>query len=167
MKKMNPLLFLPALIIVILDQATKLFIARSIHLDDTIPVVEGFFNLVHIRNRGMAFGMMNRPELGPAFYILVCVTLLAIMLLIYWLMHIGQGNRGLKFGLSLILGGATGNLIDRVFQKEVIDFLDFFIGRFHWPSFNIADSAITIGTVLVLLNLVFFKAAEKTESLGK
>lgn len=144
-----------------LDQLSKQLVARNIPLYDTIPVIRGFFNLVHIRNRGMAFGIMNRSEVGLEFYILVCATCLAVLILVYWILHPGDGEMGLKFGLSLILGGAVGNLIDRIYLKEVIDFLDFFIGHYHWPSFNMADSAITIGTILVAANIILFKTTDK------
>ena len=113
MKTVNPLILYPALTVVILDQATKLLISMNIPLYDSIPIIKGFFNLVHIRNRGMAFGMMNRPDVSIGFYILILATFLAVILLIYWLINLDEGDKVLRLGLSLILGGAVGNLIDR------------------------------------------------------
>ncbi|MBW2610232.1 MAG: signal peptidase II [Deltaproteobacteria bacterium] len=148
------MLALPALAVILLDQISKLIVIRTIHIYDSISVIKGFFNLVHVRNRGMAFGLMNRPDVGFSFYFLVAATFTAIILLVYWFSRFKHEDRRLVLGLSLILGGAIGNLIDRLRFKEVIDFLDFFIGSYHWPAFNLADSAITIGTLWLAVNLL-------------
>ena len=120
-------------------------------------MIDGFFNLVHIRNRGMAFGLMNRQDNGFLHLILVVAVLTAIIVLVYWFYRLRNDRGYLLLGLSLILGGALGNLIDRLRLREVIDFLDFFIGSYHWPSFNIADSAISVGTIWVALNILFIR----------
>lgn len=145
----------PALAIICLDQISKLAVVKYIGLHETLPVITGFFNLVHIRNRGMAFGLMNRPGFDFAFYFLVIASLTAVVVIMIWLLRLKRNDRCLTLGLSLILGGALGNLADRLRLREVIDFLDFFVGTYHWHTFNIADSAITVGTLLVAVILLF------------
>ena len=152
---------LPAAIIVVIDQASKIIVAETIRFHDSITVIKGLFNLVHVRNKGMAFGLMNRPDANFGFYILVAATIIAVILLIYWLSTLKAGENGLRLGLSLILGGAAGNLIDRIRLGEVIDFLDFYISTHHWPSFNVADSAITVGTIFVAFSLFFQGTSEE------
>ena len=145
----------PALIIVVLDQITKWAIVRNLRVFESVPVVTGFFNLVQVRNRGMAFGLMNRPDIGFASYFLLTASLVAVVLILLWFFTLKGNDNQLTVGLSLILGGALGNIIDRVRLGEVIDFLDFYLGSYHWPAFNLADSAITVGTLFVALNLIF------------
>jgi signal peptidase II len=103
----------------------------------------------------MAFGFLNRPDFDFAFYFLVIASMTAVAIIVIWLLRLKRDERFLTLGLSLILGGALGNLIDRLRLREVIDFLDFYIGTYHWHTFNIADSAITVGTFLVAVILVF------------
>jgi len=145
----------PALAVVLLDQLSKFAILHSLRVYESIPVLNGFFNLVHIRNRGMAFGIMNRQDVDLPFYFLLAATIGAIILLVFWFFRLKQGPSRMILGLSLILGGAIGNLIDRLRFGEVIDFLDFYVGPYHWPAFNVADSAITVGTFLVAISLLF------------
>ncbi|MFH0844017.1 MAG: signal peptidase II [Pseudomonadota bacterium] len=154
MKRYNRL-FLPALAVVICDQLSKYAVVRSIHLHDVVPVIEGFFNLVHVRNRGMAFGIMNRSDMDFGLYILVAATIGAILLLVFWFQRLHKEEWRMALGLPLILGGAAGNLIDRIRLKEVIDFLDFYVKGYHWPAFNVADSAITVGTIWIAFNVIF------------
>jgi signal peptidase II len=154
-KRSDHLLLWPALIVVILDQLSKYLIQATIPLHGSIPILGGFFDLVHVRNRGFAFGLMNRPT-GPLFFaFLVAATTGALILLFYWFRRLRDRNWTVILGISLILGGAVGNLIDRLRYREVIDFLDFYVGPYHWPAFNLADSAITIGTIGVALNMLF------------
>jgi len=149
------LIIWPALTVVLLDQISKYVVLKNLRLHESVPVVVGFFNLVHIRNRGMAFGLMNRPDINFGFYFLVVAALGAVILLLFWLFKLKKDGSRITLGLSLILGGALGNLIDRLRFREVIDFLDFYLGTYHWPAFNIADSAITVGTFWVAINLFF------------
>jgi signal peptidase II len=153
-KRNYHLLILPALATIVLDQISKYIVLRSIEVHESIPVISGFFNLVHTRNRGMAFGLLNRPGSDFSFYFLVAATFTAVVLLLFWFTKLKNEQRRLIFGLSLILGGAIGNLIDRLRFREVIDFLDFCLGPYHWPAFNLADSAITVGTFWVAINLL-------------
>ena len=145
----------PALAVVLLDQLSKFAILHTLQVYGSVPVLNGFFNLVHIRNRGMAFGIMNRQDVDLPFYLLLAATIGAIILLVFWFFRLKQGPSRTILGLSLILGGAIGNLIDRLRFGEVIDFLDFYVGPYHWPAFNVADSAITVGTFLVAISLLF------------
>lgn len=108
----------------------------------------------------MAFGFMNRPDMNFGFWVLVSATVLAIGLLLVWFCRMEDENNWMTLGLSLILGGALGNLIDRVRLHEVIDFLDVYVGSYHWPAFNVADASITVGAFMVGLNL-FLKPPEK------
>ncbi|MBW1999448.1 MAG: signal peptidase II [Deltaproteobacteria bacterium] len=149
------LFFYPASIIVLLDQASKVAISRTIPAYGTLPVIKGFFNLVHVKNRGIAFGLMNRPEGILTTYLLPIATVAVILLLIYLYFKIKSEGNKIVLGLSLVLGGAVGNLIDRLLLGHVLDFLDFHIGSLHWPAFNIADASITVGALWVAGNMLF------------
>jgi signal peptidase II len=145
----------PALAVVLLDQITKWVVDRTLQENESITVLRGFFDLVHVRNRGMAFGLLNRPDLNLGFYFLVFATLGAMVLLLVWMFKLKDEERRIIPGLSLVLGGAVGNLIDRLRLGEVIDFLDLYLGPYHWPSFNVADSAVTVGAFWVAAYLLF------------
>jgi signal peptidase II len=159
-KKTTLLFLVPALAVVALDQISKIVLAYNIPKYASIPVIKGFFNLVHVRNRGMAFGLMNRPGHGFKFYFLIAATLGAIVLLLFWFRKMKDEDHNMTIGISLILGGAVGNLIDRIRLGEVIDFLDFHIGSYHWPAFNVADAAITIGIFWLAVNTLFRKSSK-------
>jgi signal peptidase II len=135
---------------VALDQATKLMVAKALPLGTQVPVIRGFFNLVHIHNRGAAFGLLANWSLDVArvFFVLTTSLVLAVVGYLWWRLPSGRGAAAL--GYSLIMAGALGNLIDRVRLGEVIDFLDFFWGRFHWPAFNVADSLVCMGAGLLV-----------------
>jgi len=145
----------PALGVVILDQISKAMITAALRVHESIPLIQGFFNLVHVRNRGMAFGLMSRSHADAAFWFLVGASFMAIGLLLFWFFRLKEDDARMTPGLSLILGGAIGNLIDRVRFREVVDFLDVFWGSYHWPAFNVADAAITVGTFWVAVSLIF------------
>jgi signal peptidase II len=155
-----PLIIWPALLIICLDQVSKFAVQGGLKVYESVPIIKGFFNMVHVRNRGMAFGFMNRPDMDFGFWILVSATILAVVLLLFWFYRMEDENNWMILGLSLILGGALGNLIDRLRLHEVIDFLDVYVGSYHWPAFNVADAAITVGAFVVGLNL-FFSSPEK------
>jgi signal peptidase II len=138
-----------------IDQITKGLILSKIDLHGSVPVISGFFNIVHTRNRGMAFGLFNNPDQGMAFYFLTGASVFAILLIGFWFFRLKEYEKPLIPGLASILGGALGNLIDRMRFGEVIYFLDIQIGSYHWPAFNIADSCITVGTIWVVICLVF------------
>ena len=138
-----------------LDQVTKILVASKIDIYSSVPVVPGFFNIVHTRNRGMAFGLFNSPDPGAAFYFLTGASIFAVILIIFWFFKLKEYEKPLIPGLALILSGALGNLIDRLRIGEVIDFLDIQIGSYHWPAFNVADSCISVGTIWVVICLLF------------
>jgi signal peptidase II len=142
-----------AAVVVVVDQLTKLWIAASYFLGWEHEVIPGLFRLVHTRNRGVAFGMLGSS--GPAVQIGLLVMVAAVVVFIIWQLANGAATGLAAVGLALVLGGAIGNLIDRVARGEVVDFLLFFLNvRGHevsWPAFNVADSAITIGAGLVIV----------------
>jgi len=142
-----------ALIVVLIDQASKSLIVSRLEPHQIISVIPGFFNVVFVENRGMAFGIFNQSKPGFAFIFLLATTIAAIGVIIFFF-WIKRNHLWLTIGLSLILGGALGNLIDRIQLGYVVDFLDFFIAGYHWPAFNMADSAVTGGTFWLLFNVI-------------
>lgn len=152
--KRNAYIFLIVVGIVVLDQVTKYWIASSMGPTDSIELFS-FLHIVNVRNTGAAFGSFR--ELGSSFFIVV--SGIAIVFVIY-LLHKRLYN---TIGLSLILGGAIGNLIDRVAYGQVVDFIDFSVGRFHWPAFNVADSSLTIGIGIIFLTSFLKKQPSPTQ----
>ena len=157
----STVLFLPALAVIVLDQATKVAVISSLRLYGSITVIPGFFNLVHVRNRGIAFGLLSQLGATWGTVLVSATTAAAIILLILWLSRLRAGDGRTAFALSLIIGGAVGNLIDRIRLGEVVDFLDFYVGSFHWPAFNVADSAVTLGTFWIVLSMLFQHPRER------
>lgn len=141
---------LVAVVVIAADQISKLWVVASIAPYEVVELVPGFFNLVNTRNRGAAFGFLNQAEWS--FWLFAGATVLAVAVILH-LTRRSQHSPGLFFAFGLIMGGAVGNLIDRIRLRAVIDFLDFSIGGWHWPSFNVADTAICIGAVLAFLLL--------------
>jgi signal peptidase II len=134
--------------VVVLDQATKALVVASIPLYEKIPVIRGFFDLTHLRNTGAAFGVFAAA--GSARPLLVTLLAVAVFAgVLAWSLTAPPSHRLLQTSLALVMGGAVGNLIDRVRFQAVTDFLRFYAGRWEWPSFNVADSAITVGVVLL------------------
>jgi len=151
-KKYWILLFL-FLWILSVDQWTKYSIEKRLPLHHTVPVVKGFFNLTHVRNPGGAFGILGGEKLGIGSSLFVLVSLLAIGIILFLFFKVREGEDILALAFAMVLSGAVGNLIDRFRIGEVIDFFDFHISSLHWPAFNIADSAITIGIGLILVEI--------------
>ena len=145
-------LFITALIITA-DQISKSLVKSTMTLYDVIPVIPGFFQLNYITNKGMAFGI-NLP-VGISFFSGISLIITCFLVWILWCER--KNNLLMRISLALILGGAIGNLIDRILFGEVIDFFDFMIGDFHWYIFNIADSAVTVGIILMLFYSFLFK----------
>ena len=140
--------------VVILDQVTKYLIHHKFRLGESIPMIQNFFHLTYVRNTGAAFGLL--ADANPAFRVpfFVIVPIVALAAIAYIFKKIPADDIKLSCALSLVVGGAVGNLIDRVYFGFVIDFLDFFIGVNHFPAFNIADSAICVGVGLLMLDLL-------------
>ncbi|WP_147821512.1 signal peptidase II [Salidesulfovibrio onnuriiensis] len=137
----------------ILDQVTKLIVAAYLPLNGWERTVPGFFNLVHVRNRGTAWGFLDRNDISWQIPLFIIITVAALGFIGYLLKKTEESDKWMITGLGLIGGGAVGNLIDRVRLGEVIDFLDFYVGVHHWPAFNIADVSLTIGAGAVLISL--------------
>jgi len=150
-------LFSVAAGVVLLDQVTKAIVQSLFFFGESVPVIPGFFNLTFIRNPGAAFGFLSwgNPSLVTPLFVLI--SLVVAGGIFYYYRKTDPDNRLHRWGLSLILGGAIGNMVDRVRFQSVVDFLDFYAGDHHWPAFNVADSAITIGVGLILLEMVLPK----------
>ncbi|MCD6264656.1 MAG: signal peptidase II [Deltaproteobacteria bacterium] len=153
--KRDYLLFIGlALIILLLDQVSKWMVVTHIEAHQTLSVIPGFFSLVLVKNRGMAFGIFSQTRSGFYYYFLLFITIGAIGVILFSFFWIKSSKKWLTVGLSLILGGAVGNFVDRLRLGYVIDFLDFFLKGYHWPAFNVADSAVTVGTFWLLFNII-------------
>lgn len=140
--------------IVVVDQVTKAVVDRTMPLHHSIPIIDGFFNLTYIRNTGAAFGIFSGSHEVFRLPFLIGVAILAIGFILMMLKRLRDGETGLTLALAFILGGAAGNLIDRILYGEVIDFLDVYWSHYHWPAFNVADSCITIGVGITLFYLI-------------
>lgn len=141
-----------ALVILVADQAVKIWAQRNLADAAAHVVIPGFFNLVYVLNRGAAFGFLNNADTTWQTYFFIAVSVLAVFLIFHLLRTVDREDKPLFWGLGFILGGALGNLIDRIRQGEVIDFLDFQFGSYHWPAFNIADIAISLGAFSLLVS---------------
>ncbi|MBI1910643.1 MAG: signal peptidase II [Deltaproteobacteria bacterium] len=143
------ILLVIATAVIFFDQLTKVLIIRGMYENSIIEIVPGFFNVVHFKNPGAAFGIFNDGALLSKLFLIGTST--AALVIIGVLIRQAAGIL-MPVALSLIAGGAIGNLIDRVRFGEVTDFLDFYIGNTHWPAFNVADMAISIGVGLAILS---------------
>jgi signal peptidase II len=143
--------------VLVLDQATKALILKHLPLGDSIPVIPGFFDLTHVHNPGGAFGFLSGVSAEVRSLLFVAVSLLATGLILYFYWQTPIRQRFLAVGLSLLFGGAVGNLVDRIRFGIVVDFLDLYAGELHWPAFNVADSAITVGMFIFAYHILFQK----------
>ncbi len=139
--------------ILLLDQWTKYMIVEKLSLYQRVVVIHGFFNIVHVGNTGGAFGIFG-GEGGMGSVLFVIVSLIAIGVIAFLFFKTKENEKTLALSFALILSGALGNLIDRLHYGEVIDFLDFHVGTYHWPAFNVADSAICVGIGLMALEVL-------------
>ncbi|HDJ22997.1 MAG TPA: signal peptidase II [Candidatus Aminicenantes bacterium] len=167
MKKENrPYLFL-VIILFSLDQLSKYLIQKYIGLYGQVKVIPGFFNLTHLHNRGAIFGFFAHTHNPVAKIVLPVASLLALGFVIFYFIRTPAQEKTLKLALSLILAGALGNLVDRLGRGYVVDFLDFYYQRFHWPNFNVADSCISVGAIILFLTiLIKSKGKEKKENVS-
>ena len=143
-------------LVIALDQATKYWISQSLAPGASVPVAP-FFNLVLTYNTGAAFSFLSRAS-GWQRELFIVIAALASFFIIYFIRRYHR-QKLFSFGLSLILGGALGNLWDRIMLGHVVDFLDFYIQAYHWPAFNVADSAITCGAALLIWDGFYKRAA--------
>jgi signal peptidase II len=159
----NIVLFIFGVIaVIVLDQITKAVIREKLFMYGSHKVIDGFFSLVYVMNPGAAFGFLaGAPEIFRYLFF-ISVTVLAILLIIYYILKSKSQDVLIVISLTLIFGGAVGNLIDRMRFGAVVDFLDFYIGTWHWPAFNVADSAISIGAVLMIWEMLVSR--KKTSS---
>ena len=164
MKKKYWILLVVFLVVIALDQSTKLMIQQTLPLHNKVEIIPGFFNLIHVRNTGGAFGIFG-GEKGPMGSVLfVAASLVAVGILVILFMRVKEHEKMLKFSFALLLSGAIGNLIDRVSYGEVVDFLDFHVSSYHWPAFNVADSAISFGIGLMALELLIKEHKKPSKS---
>jgi signal peptidase II len=151
-----------AVVILILDQVTKWLVTAYIPLNGGTTLIEGYVNLVHARNSGAAFGILANGAGSYRLLLLVGVSL-AATIIIPWIVITSESIRPLLLAAyGLFMGGATGNLIDRLTAGEVVDFIDFHVGSLHWPAFNVADSALCVGTALIFV--YYLKKSDKQEN---
>jgi signal peptidase II len=141
-------------IVFAVDRLTKSFIDSHVSPFDVHPVIPGFFDIVHSQNRGVAFGLMNDSNSVWRTAVLIVFSAAALLLVAGMLWRASRLDRWTAMGLALVLGGAAGNLFDRIVWGSVTDFLEFYIRDWHWPTFNVADSCVVIGSGLLLLELL-------------
>jgi signal peptidase II len=158
---MRKYFFLIAAAVLVVDRLAKAAIAGSIPLHDSVAVIPGFFHLTHVENTGAAFGLFAESNAQWKIGALIMFSVIALVIVSAILWRHSHALTTTTIGLSLILGGATGNLWDRLLSGHVVDFLDFHIGTYYWPAFNVADSAIVVGAILLVAEILFTKPAEE------
>lgn len=145
------------LALIVVDQITKAYVRSIVPLYETRTVIDGVFDLVHVRNEGVAFGLLNSLDLQHKWVLTTALALTALLGIAYYARHVRAEERLARLGLSMILGGAIGNLIDRVYAGYVLDFVDVYWGTWHFWAFNVADASISIGAVFVFIDLLLVK----------
>lgn len=154
-------LLIVAGLVLVVDQFTKYIIYHGLPLYDEIVVVPGFFSIVHYHNPGGAFGIFAGSDSVLRHVFFLVVSILALGLVFYFYRSTPKTHRFLSTGFALIFGGAVGNMVDRFRLGKVIDFLDVYVNSWHWPAFNIADSAITVGIGIFVFHLLFGKMPDE------
>ncbi len=148
------LFYTVSLTIIALDQISKFAVQQSLYVGQIIPIVPSFFNLTYVLNPGAAFGFLSGASAAIRNPFFIAISVVAVLFIIYY--RSSHPRIGLlpSVGLACILGGAVGNLVDRLRLGMVVDFLDVYYGSYHWPAFNLADSAITIGVTLMVFEIL-------------
>jgi signal peptidase II len=159
MKLKYLILFIVTTSVLVIDQATKIYVDRAMDIHSSITVVDNFFNITYLRNKGAAFGVLAQSSYRLPFFILVSLVAIAVIALVFFRLRPDQ--KFTAFSLSLIFSGAVGNLIDRLRLGEVIDFLDAHWYDHHWPAFNVADSAICVGVFLLAIDMFIEEKRQK------
>lgn len=159
MKAKYIILLAVSVLVLVLDQVTKVYIDKTMRLHDSIPVLDGFFSITYLRNKGAAFGILADSAWRLPFFLLVSAV--AVLVILVVVSRLRDDQKGSAVSLSLIFSGALGNLIDRVRLGEVIDFLDVYWKGHHWPAFNVADSAICVGVFMLAIEMVLEERREK------
>jgi len=150
----------------ILDRLSKWQVQRRIELHDSISVIPGFFRLTHLENPGAAFGIFSDTPTPLKLGVLIALSAIALIVVTVLLWKSSNALSSTSVGLALILGGAIGNLWDRILHHRVTDFLLFYYHQYEWPAFNLADSAIVVGAALLVLDLVFSKTPQEELAKG-
>ena len=156
-------LFAIASLVITFDQVTKFVILNTMPLYHSITVIPGCFNIVHIHNPGGAFGVFATQSDTVRKILFLVISSFAACFVLYFYNRTPRNYPLLASGFALIFGGAIGNIIDRIYLGKVVDFLDFYIGPYHWPTFNVADSAITVGVGLLLFQYIFRTQTQAVE----
>lgn len=151
-----------AAVVLVLDLAAKFWAKTALMAKPPVVVIKGLFNLVYVENTGASFGFLNNPGETWQRWFLIAASILAIVVIIQLLRSDEGRDKFMQIGLGLIMGGAAGNLWDRVATGRVVDFLDFYFASHHWPAFNIADIAISIGAFMMIIS--FYQKKKKHES---
>lgn len=146
---------LAAAVLTVADQYSKAWIVRHFSLHEVRTVYENFFNIVHVRNTGVAFGLLSNLDPTWVNPLLILATFLAVAAVLGYI-HMLPGKGPAPCGLGLVLGGAIGNLIDRARLGYVVDFIDLHWRHHHWPAFNVADIGITVGVILLVLDMLIW-----------
>jgi signal peptidase II len=141
--------------IVVADQLTKLLVVLRLGLHESVPVVPGLLDLTHVRNTGAAFGFLNAVDFPGKPLVIALVALVALVGVAAYAAHLPPEHRLARAGLMAVIGGAAGNLIDRVRQGYVVDFVDAYWRDWHFWAFNVADAAITVGVAIIILDLLW------------
>ena len=140
--------------IILLDQVSKLLILHFLPLFSAMEIIPGFFNLVHVRNTGAAFSILAGVNSVWRQSLFVGLTIVVVGILLFAYGKLRPEDRWTRTAYALITGGALGNLVDRVRLGEVVDFLDCYVGAYHWPAFNLADSAISVGALMLVISVL-------------
>jgi signal peptidase II len=147
-------LWLP-LAVLALDQATKALVRERLPLHDSVTIIPGFLDFTHVRNTGAAFGIMNLTDFPYKTVLLAVIASLGLVGVALYSASLQRRQLLARIGLALIIGGAAGNLLDRIIVGHVVDFVDAYWGSWHFWAFNVADSAITIGVTIMILDMLF------------
>lgn len=163
--KQRAIVFSIALAIFAIDRLTKIWVDQNLSAFDTRTVIPGFFNLIHSENTGMAFSILADASSQVRKVVLVGFSSVVLMFVAGMLWQAAPSpQRAQKAALTLVFGGATGNLYDRIMRGSVTDFLDFYLGTYHWATFNVADAAITAGAILLGLEMLLQRDVKKAEA---
>jgi len=154
-----------SLSVLVADQWSKWLVERHLHLHQQLEIIPGFLNFTHVQNTGVAFGLFADGASGRGPLILTALGLLALLVVGVYFWRTSAQDRLMLVSLALILGGAVGNLMDRIAVGSVTDFIDAYVGTYHWHTFNVADSAITVGICLMALEVLL--AGRKSPATSK
>lgn len=163
MKKLI-LFFTFVVLIIVVDQASKIYVYQNFHLGESVKVIDGFFNFTYVQNRGAAFGFGGGFDNWFRYTLFLFVPVVACIYLVYALIKSASGPLIMTWAYALILGGAIGNLIDRFRLDFVVDFFDFYIGKHHFATFNVADSAISLAAILIIVDYLMNRKKEQAKA---